>query len=663
MKKTMIVVLLLVLFTPAFANDDTTQVNKLILESKGLLGTDPQKAIHIAEQARDLARKLEFHKGEALAVKNIGIVYFNQQKFVQALDHWMISLELFEKANDELGVCNILNNIANIYMSQGEDDKGIEYAFRSLKIAEKLKNNVRTVFALGTIGALYHNKKDPKAIEYISRALAITEKEGRPTLLGNLGEVYFDLGIAIEPKSEIANNADATALKQRKDSAKIASDYFTKALFYYESSIKEDPHGISTPFVYNGKAKVYFKQGKYQLALTNHSKAMEMALKLEDRLNQYKAYHGIGNTYRKMGDLKVAMDNYINAQKYAEEIANTDVLDLYRDMADVYFALGDFRNSRLYTIKMADKQLAVYNESQAKKVAVRDIRHNLETKESEVALLTKQRKIERQAKLGFAVGLGLILIIVVILYREFKFKVRTNRILDKQKVQIEGLLLNILPAEVAKELQDTGKATPKHYENVSVLFSDFKGFTTIADKMSPSELVSQLNTCFMAFDNIVEKYGLEKIKTIGDAYMCAGGIPSPDGNHPLKIVKAALEIQEWVRKNNQDRLVAGLEPWDIRIGIHNGPLVAGVVGKKKYAYDIWGSTVNIASRMESNGEPGRVNISSAAYEKIRDIYNCTYRGKIYAKNVGEIDMYFIDQEINEVAAIESKLEVSGVQNN
>jgi adenylate cyclase len=146
----------------------------------------------------------------------------------------------------------------------------------------------------------------------------------------------------------------------------------------------------------------------------------------------------------------------------------------------------------------------------------------------------------------------------------------------------------------------------------------------------------------IAFDNIIGKHNLEKIKTIGDSYMCAGGIPTPDEHHVDNMVKASLEIRDYMGQYNEQRKTDGLEPWDLRIGIHVGPLVAGVVGKKKYAYDIWGSTVNIASRMESNGVPGQVNVSSSVYELMKDKYECSYRGKIYAKNVGEIDMYFLE---------------------
>jgi class 3 adenylate cyclase len=176
------------------------------------------------------------------------------------------------------------------------------------------------------------------------------------------------------------------------------------------------------------------------------------------------------------------------------------------------------------------------------------------------------------------------------------------------------------------------------------MFTDFKGFTIIADKMSPENLVAELDACFNAFDGIIEKYNLEKIKTIGDSYMCAGGIPTSDDLHPINIVKAGLEIQEYIRSNNLIREEKGFAPWYIRIGIHIGPVIAGVVGKKKYAYEIWGGTVNIASRMESNGEPGKVNISKATYELVKDHFACAYRGKITAKNVGEIDMYFVESE-------------------
>jgi class 3 adenylate cyclase len=179
-----------------------------------------------------------------------------------------------------------------------------------------------------------------------------------------------------------------------------------------------------------------------------------------------------------------------------------------------------------------------------------------------------------------------------------------------------------------------------------VLFSDIKGFTLLTEQLSPQEVVAELNDCFIAFDKITEGYKLEKIKTIGDSYMCAGGVPVKNDDHPVNIIRAALDIQQYMYNKNEKRRAEGLPQWELRIGIHTGPIVAGVVGKNKYAYDIWGRTVNIASRMESNGEAGQINISSATFDLVKDVFLCTYRGKINAKNVGDIDMYFVQLEKN-----------------
>jgi len=221
----------------------------------------------------------------------------------------------------------------------------------------------------------------------------------------------------------------------------------------------------------------------------------------------------------------------------------------------------------------------------------------------------------------------------------------TDRTLEVnvQKVEIEKLLLNILPAEVAHELQEKGLATPRYYDSVTVLFTDFVGFTKIAEGLSPQELIGELNTCFLAFDSIIEKNNLEKIKTIGDSYMCAGGIPVPNQSHAVDAIVAALEIQDYIRNLNEKRIAVGLPPWDLRIGVHTGPLVAGVVGRKKFAYDIWGDTVNIASRMESSGEGGKINISDATFAMVKDWFTCLYRGKVSAKNKGDVDMYFVQK--------------------
>lgn len=217
-----------------------------------------------------------------------------------------------------------------------------------------------------------------------------------------------------------------------------------------------------------------------------------------------------------------------------------------------------------------------------------------------------------------------------------------NKTIREEQQRSETLLLNILPTLVADELKKQGKTKARYFEDVSVLFADFVGFSQIAEKLTPQQLVNELDTCFQKFDEIMAKYELEKIKTIGDAYMCAGGLPDGGGAQLRDMVAAAKEMQLWLSTWNAERDKNHQPRFDARIGIHRGPVVAGVVGSKKFAFDIWGDTVNIAARIEQAGEGGRINISGDAYQVIKDHFPCHYRGKIAAKNKGEIDMYFVE---------------------
>jgi class 3 adenylate cyclase len=223
---------------------------------------------------------------------------------------------------------------------------------------------------------------------------------------------------------------------------------------------------------------------------------------------------------------------------------------------------------------------------------------------------------------------------------------KKNQLINLEKERSENLLLNILPFETAQELKENGSTKARYYEEVSVLFSDFKGFTMLSEKIEPNVLVDKLDYFFKAFDDIMEKYNIEKIKTVGDCYMAASGVPVPSAQHAERMAQAAIEMTEFVDRFNEQRDASFDHKFAIRIGIHSGPLVAGVVGKKKFSYDIWGDTVNTASRMESASEVGKINISPATYELVKHKYHCTHRGKIAAKNKGEIDMYFLDQAIS-----------------
>ncbi len=215
--------------------------------------------------------------------------------------------------------------------------------------------------------------------------------------------------------------------------------------------------------------------------------------------------------------------------------------------------------------------------------------------------------------------------------------------LKEEKKKSDSLLLNILPLEIADELKKFGKSYARKHEQVTILFADIKGFSSIAENLSAEELVAQLDECFRAFDNIVEKHGLEKIKTIGDAYVAACGLPKPVMDNAIKTVFAALDMIEFIKGFGLTKKIQNLPVFEFRVGIHTGPVITGVVGLKKFTYDIWGDAVNMAARMEQHGEAGKINVSGFTFQLIKDKFNCIHRGKIEAKNKGKVDMYFVEK--------------------
>ena len=591
---------------------------------------NPDTARFYAEQARDLAEKLNYTKGLAIAYKSIGITYYNQSKKVLVLENWNKSLEIFTARNDSVGIANLLSIIGAVYMNQGDDVKAVEYYLNALSIAEKINDKQRIATVLNNMGSVYNHKPatQQKALDVYFRSLPISEelkdKNSIGTTSANIGEIYMEKGL--------------------NDSAIY---FFNKSLAAHANTDK-----VMQPL--NDLGAVYDSMGNYSKALWYHQQADSIGRQYDHPRSQITAQLGMAHVYTKTKDRTKALAAFLKAEQLGVKSAGDNFLlvKAYDGLAEIYASQHNYTKAFFYQKAFTDLKDTLYNRDAEKKLESAVFDYEIEKKDNANKLLTAKialsdLELNRQkfAKNALIAGLGLVSLIIFILYRDYLHKAKTNKLLDSQKAQIQTLLSNILPDEVAAELQRDGFATPKFYESASVLFTDFKSFTKHADHMTPQEVIAELNSCFISFDDIMGKYNLEKIKTIGDAYMCAGGIPVPDPNHYWNMIKAAKDIQATIQMRNREREAKGLPPWEIRIGIHVGPIVAGVVGKKKYAYDIWGSTVNIASRMESNGEPGQINISSATYELIKDEYICTHRGKIYAKNVGDIDMYFLGEKI------------------
>jgi len=264
------------------------------------------------------------------------------------------------------------------------------------------------------------------------------------------------------------------------------------------------------------------------------------------------------------------------------------------------------------------------------------------------------------SKLAILIYLILFSLIILTFYNQLNLRFSRNlymleQIINKrtedliiEKEKTEALLAKVLPKNTASEIMEKGKATKIKYNFVTVLFSDIQGFTKIAEETNPEILIDELDKFFFYFDSVVEKFGIEKIKTIGDSYMCAGGIPEKNRTNPVEVILAALEMKAYMNKLKDTSELEGMKYWDIRIGIHTGTVVAGVVGQKKLSYDIWGDTVNTASRMESSGEAGKINISGTTYEFVKEFFACEFRGKMPVKYKGELEMYFVNGIVPEL---------------
>ncbi len=381
------------------------------------------------------------------------------------------------------------------------------------------------------------------------------------------------------------------------------------------------------------------------------------------------------------GNLKKNEAKEIKIRKLSDEIEklNNDLEEKTKQLTDLKSLnvkkIDSLQNYVRYLEKILENNKVEYDRvtslSGKKTVLEKDleikilkIRNNLAEKEKALAnaekklaqetALREQEKSRRNIMIFSVIALAL-MIVAGVMYRSSQRQKKANVMLSQKNDEIskqrdiitiekqksEGLLLNILPKQVAEEYKAKGKVDTRNYERVSIMFTDFKGFTKISEKMSPEQVVEELNLCFSTFDEITDKYHIQKIKTIGDAYMCAGGIPEPNTTNPVDVVLAGLEIQYFMKVRREEKLKQGEDYWQCRLGVNTGDALSAVIGKSKFTYDIWSDTVNTANRMENSGEVGKVNVGQNTYELIKDFFECEYRGKVAAKGKGEIDMYFV----------------------
>ncbi len=608
------------------SKEDTGKVNSLIELSTKYRSSAPDTALKYAYEAKALAEKLNYQWGLGYSLKSIGIANVIKSNYVDGLEAYKEALNVFEKNGIKVGVANMLNNIGVIYYNKSLEDHAQDYYLKSLEVSEEIKDTLRIATALMNIGTIYSNKSATydKALDFYRKALPLSKAIGDLDAIGtstvNIGEIYLNKSIKVDTTS---------ADKNRDMDSSLA--YLFKAREAYKGS-------TNLPYALNIIGKVYKEKKDFPLAIQYHEMAYDTAKMLDSKLDMAQALLGKAETERDKKDFTSALQIYKEAQVLFEEIGLEESYDLkyvYEGQAASYSELNDFANAFKYQSLLLDVNSKIYDLEVDKKLGTKLFTYDLEKKQGEINL--QQEVIGRQK----LVRNGLIGGITIVLLFAGIFLNQRNRI-SKEKKRSEELLLNILPAQTAEELMKTGSAKAKDFNQVTVLFTDFKGFTRMSEDLNAQELVNEIHRCYSSFDTIITTYRIEKIKTIGDSYMCAAGLPEESKTHAVDTVRAALKIRDFIEEEKQKRIAEGKSYFEIRIGVNSGPVVAGIVGIKKFAYDIWGDTVNIASRMESSGEIGKVNISESTYELVKDKFNCTYRGKIQAKYKGAIDMYFVE---------------------
>jgi len=504
----------------------------------------------------------------------------------------------------------VIHNLSNEFADALNDyHESLNYATQlgyEFKIAQ-LHDNIGASYA-----ALYLHEE---AIDNYHVSIEKFLKGGKPKIAqsvrGNLAATYAAAGMRDKAKDIL--------LELLAEGTEDESVYFNLAdeciqvndLESAEKYLKQAEACITDNTITRMRIVYFVKSAELYTKKQEFDKARDFLGKASKLLVGYESRESLIRVIEQYGELHSAMKNWnLAEQKYSEALHLVKEAKMKHDMSRILNALkensfhqGDYKKALEY----ANEFIAV--EKEIKDEQVKTMQRMLDVKQR-FAVVQKEKEITEEK----------------------------NKIIEKEKQESERLLLNILPSEVAEELKAKGYADAKLFDDVTVIYTDFVGFTKVSELLTPQQLVDELNACFKAFDEITDKYKIEKIKTMGDAFIAVAGLPAANPNHAIDMVKAAIEIKDFIQTRSK---ALGNKTFEIRIGIHSGSVVAGIIGVKKFAYDIWGDTVNTAARMEQNSEAGKINISEVTYDLVKDKFTCEYRGELEAKNKGKMKMYFV----------------------
>lgn len=580
----------------------------------GYLFSQPDSAYVLAEKLLSFGRDKHLLRPQYQGYTLQGVSWVNRSDFRKTLYYYNQALEIAKQMDEPTALAVAYNNLGSIYHDMADFPKALDHYIKSLEYKEAWHMPT----TLSNIGRIYRQQGNyQKALDYQKRGLKLNHLKGdrgeEANVLANIGDIFRD-------QLNYPN----------------ALDYYTQSLRLYEQL----DHQIGIAESYGNIGVLYYMQGKSSRALSYYKKSLQLYEQLGNK-------DGIAVSLINIGEIYLKQEAYEEALYYCQRAyeISLSIQSLFRKrtsctcLFDTYKAVGNTRQALHYYELLQAVEDSLDTTEPIEKLQLMEFQ--AESRLIEEAHEAAIRQKEKARNLSLLAG-AVFLLLAGGFYHRWRYVRKLKASLQIEKRLSDDLLHNILPEEVAHELKAMGKAAPKAYDNVTILFTDFKDFTTLAASIPVTKLVIELNDIFGQFDDIMDEFGIEKIETIGDAYMAASGLPRENSDHALRCVKAALRMVEILDQRNKNSEIN----WNMRIGIHSGPVIAGVVGKKKFAYDLFGDSVNTASRIESNGEVGKVNISQATYALLKNEPDFVFepRGKVAAKGKGEIEMYFVSKK-------------------
>ncbi|MBL8004991.1 MAG: tetratricopeptide repeat protein [Candidatus Kapabacteria bacterium] len=583
--------------------------------------------------AKELIEHSEIHKDQESLSKIynlLGNVYKNVSDLSIALEYFEKSLKIDEKFENKLGIVSNLSGMSFVYVSLSNYSKALQLLEKSLQISNEIGNKKNIASVLANFGIIYQNLADySKSIECYEQALLIQEELGNKHSIainyGNIGNVYTRL-----------------------------SD-FSKAIEYYKKAIQtSEEFGITVglQFYFGNLGSVYSYMNDYSTALEYYYKALSINEKLEDKLGIANNLGNIGSVYKDLLDYPKSLEFQEKSLSINEEIGNKHSIAInLGNIGLVYKMLKDLSKSMDYLKKAysLSNEIGVKSSTMDILIYISELYEEIGDIENAFSNYKQYIQIKDEIQSEDAKSKAQLFDQRRIIEEDEKARqLKLARFQEQEKI-----LHNILPVNIANRIINQEPFIADHFNSVSVLFMDLVGFTSLSSIAPPKQLVYLLDSIFTKADEVVETFGLEKIKTIGDGYLAVANVTTQLENHQKATALAALQLLETMldfEVNIPSDLgdmdwIKDMNNIEIRIGIHTGEVVAGIIGKNKYTYDLWGDAVNVASRMESNSEAGRIHVSEQFAKSIEQHseFSLIHRGEIFIKGKGKMNTYWLEK--------------------